>query len=116
MIDNGNLRIAYFSMEIALDPSIATYSGGLGVSAGDMLRPAVDLGVLTAAVTRIHCKGTSANTSMNKGTRQMRLTFGGASAERIRRTRSHGRDLAQVRIKIQGLAALDTLQVAPRCI
>lgn len=27
--------VAYFPMEIALDPSMPTYSGGLGVSAGD---------------------------------------------------------------------------------
>ena len=31
-------RIAYFSMEIALDPKIPTYSGGLGMLAGDTLR------------------------------------------------------------------------------
>ena len=30
--------VAYFSMEIALDPGMPTYSGGLGVLAGDMLR------------------------------------------------------------------------------
>jgi len=31
-------RIAYFSMEIALDPAMPTYSGGLGILAGDTLR------------------------------------------------------------------------------
>ena len=35
-------RIAYFTMEIALQSSIPTYSGGLGVLAGDMVRSAVD--------------------------------------------------------------------------
>ncbi len=34
--------VAYFSMEIALDPALPTYSGGLGVLAGDMLRAAAD--------------------------------------------------------------------------
>jgi starch phosphorylase len=33
-------RIAYFSMEIALDPAMPTYSGGLGVLTGDTLRAA----------------------------------------------------------------------------
>jgi starch phosphorylase len=31
-------RIAYFSMEIALDPLMPTHSGGLGILAGDTLR------------------------------------------------------------------------------
>ena len=29
--------VAYFSMEIALDPGMPTYSGGLGVLAGDTI-------------------------------------------------------------------------------
>ena len=36
-------RVAYFSMEIALDSAMPGYSGGLGVLAGDMLRSAADL-------------------------------------------------------------------------
>ncbi|MCU1340591.1 MAG: hypothetical protein JWN92_14, partial [Candidatus Acidoferrum typicum] len=28
-------KIAYFSMEIALDPGIPSYGGGLGILAGD---------------------------------------------------------------------------------
>jgi len=36
-------RIAYFSMEIALRPDMHTYSGGLGVLAGDTARSAADL-------------------------------------------------------------------------
>jgi len=36
-------RIAYFSMEIALRPEIHTYSGGLGVLAGDTARSCADL-------------------------------------------------------------------------
>lgn len=35
---NTNRSIAYFSMEIALAPEIPTYSGGLGVLAGDTIR------------------------------------------------------------------------------
>jgi glycogen phosphorylase len=49
--------VAYFSMEIALLPSIPTYSGGLGVLAGDTLRSAADLGLPLAAVTLLHRKG-----------------------------------------------------------
>ncbi|MBK6008883.1 alpha-glucan family phosphorylase [Ramlibacter ginsenosidimutans] len=44
-------RIAYFSMEIALEDGIPTYSGGLGVLAGDLLRSASDLGVPMVGVT-----------------------------------------------------------------
>ena len=36
-------NIAYFTMEIALRPEIRTYSGGLGVLAGDTARSAADL-------------------------------------------------------------------------
>jgi len=55
----GNARghAAYFSMEIAILPNMPTYSGGLGVLAGDTLRSAADLGVPLAAVTLAHRKG-----------------------------------------------------------
>ncbi|WP_188899621.1 alpha-glucan family phosphorylase [Caldovatus sediminis] len=36
-------RVAYFTMEIALRPEMHTYSGGLGVLAGDTARAAADL-------------------------------------------------------------------------
>jgi glucan phosphorylase len=36
-------RIAYFTMEIALRNEMNTYSGGLGVLAGDTMRSAADL-------------------------------------------------------------------------
>lgn len=38
-----NHRIAYLSLEIALDKKFSTYAGGLGVLAGDFLRSAADL-------------------------------------------------------------------------
>jgi starch phosphorylase len=44
-------------MEIALEGSIPTYSGGLGVLAGDTLRAAADLGVPVVGVTLVHRKG-----------------------------------------------------------
>lgn len=43
--------VAYFSMEIGVDPSIPTYSGGLGMLAGDSIRSAADLGLPMVAVT-----------------------------------------------------------------
>jgi starch phosphorylase len=44
-------RVAYFSMEIALRNDIPTYSGGLGVLAGDTIRTAADLDLPMVAVT-----------------------------------------------------------------
>jgi starch phosphorylase len=49
--------IAYFSMEIGLDTAIPTYSGGLGVLAGDTLRAAADMGLPMVAVTLLHRQG-----------------------------------------------------------
>ena len=49
--------VAYFSMEIAITPEMPTYSGGLGVLAGDTMRSAADLGLGLCAVTLLHRKG-----------------------------------------------------------
>jgi len=51
------LRVAYFSMEIALENDVPTYSGGLGVLAGDTLRAAADIGVPMVAVTLVSRAG-----------------------------------------------------------
>ena len=50
-------RIAYFSMEVAVNPEMPTYSGGLGVLAGDTLRSAADLRVPMVGVTLLSGKG-----------------------------------------------------------
>jgi len=50
-------RVAYFSMEIAMENNIPTYSGGLGVLAGDTLRAAADIGVPMVAVTLVSRAG-----------------------------------------------------------
>lgn len=50
-------QIAYFSMEIALQAGMPTYSGGLGVLAGDTVRSAADLKVPMLAVTLLYRKG-----------------------------------------------------------
>jgi starch phosphorylase len=44
-------------MEIAINPAMPTYSGGLGMLAGDTLRSAADLGIPLAAFTLLHRKG-----------------------------------------------------------
>jgi len=49
--------VAYFSMEIGLEPSMPTYAGGLGVLAGDTIRSAADLEVPMVAVTLLHRHG-----------------------------------------------------------
>jgi starch phosphorylase len=49
--------VAYFSMEIGLDPAMPTYSGGLGILAGDTLRAAADLAIPIIGVTLLHGKG-----------------------------------------------------------
>jgi len=50
-------RIGYFSMEIALKSEIPTYSGGLGVLAGDTVRSAADLRIPMVAVSLVSRKG-----------------------------------------------------------
>ena len=53
----GVRAVADFSMEIALESSIPTHAGGLGVLAGDTVRAAADLGVPMLAVSLVHRKG-----------------------------------------------------------
>jgi glycogen phosphorylase len=50
-------KLAYFSMEVGVDPRIPTYSGGLGVLAGDTLRQAADLHVPMVGVTLLQRRG-----------------------------------------------------------
>lgn len=50
-------RIAYFSMEIALRKEIPTYSGGLGVLAGDTMRSAADLELPLVTVSLVSRAG-----------------------------------------------------------
>ncbi|GLI53333.1 alpha-glucan family phosphorylase [Thermodesulfovibrio yellowstonii] len=50
-------RIAYFSMEIGIIPEMHTYSGGLGILAGDTLKSAADLRIPMVGITLIHRMG-----------------------------------------------------------
>ena len=54
---DSDVGVAYFSMEIGLEPTIPTYAGGLGVLAGDTLRSAADMGMPMVAVTLLARKG-----------------------------------------------------------
>lgn len=64
--------VGYFSMEIGLCPEIPTYSGGLGVLAGDILKSAADLGVPMVGVTLLYKRGYFAQ-KMNEAGRQTEL-------------------------------------------
>ena len=55
-MNNGDI-VAYFSMEMALERGMPTYSGGLGILAGDTIRAAADLKVPMVAVLLLHRKG-----------------------------------------------------------
>jgi glycogen phosphorylase len=56
-MESDEKSIAYFSMEIDLEAGMPTYSGGLGVLAGDTIRAAADLKVPLIGVTLLHRKG-----------------------------------------------------------
>lgn len=56
-MDKKNYKIAYFSMEIALEDGLKTYSGGLGVLAGDILRSASDINLPMVGVTLLSKEG-----------------------------------------------------------
>jgi len=53
----GKPKIAYFSMEIGIDGHIPTYSGGLGILAGDTLKSCADLNVPIVGITLLSEKG-----------------------------------------------------------
>ncbi len=54
---NAREVIAYFSMEFAFTESLPTYSGGLGVLAGDHLKSASDLGLPIVGVSLLYHEG-----------------------------------------------------------
>lgn len=57
MAKTNQRTVAYFSMEIGLEAAMPTYSGGLGVLAGDTIRAAADLKVSMVGMTLLHRKG-----------------------------------------------------------
>ena len=56
-MDNKKIEIAYFSAEIGVSSDIPTYSGGLGVLAGDHIKSAADNGMSMVAVTLLYREG-----------------------------------------------------------
>ncbi|MFT4313176.1 MAG: alpha-glucan family phosphorylase [Candidatus Woesearchaeota archaeon] len=50
-------KIAYFTMEIGLQAQIPTYSGGLGILAGDTIKSMADLSVPTVCLTLLNKQG-----------------------------------------------------------
>lgn len=56
-METASPSVAYFSMEIALEPDMPTYSGGLGALAGDTIRSAADLELPMVAVSLLYRNG-----------------------------------------------------------
>jgi starch phosphorylase len=54
---DGKPKIAYFTMEIGIDENIPTYSGGLGVLAGDTIKSCADLNVPVLGITLLSENG-----------------------------------------------------------
>lgn len=52
-----NTTIAYFSAEIGISASLPTYSGGLGVLAGDHIKAAADVGLPMVGITLFYKEG-----------------------------------------------------------
>ena len=58
------MKIGYFSMEVGLSEHIPTYSGGLGILAGDHIKSAADLNIPLMAVTVLYKAATSSKASI----------------------------------------------------
>lgn len=56
-IKKTEMKIAYFSMEIAIKNSIKSFSGGLGILAGDTLKAAADSKIPMVGVTLLNDQG-----------------------------------------------------------
>ncbi len=56
-INKNKTKIAYFSMEIALENAIKSYAGGLGVLAGDTLKSGADLKIPMLGITLLNNQG-----------------------------------------------------------
>jgi starch phosphorylase len=57
LVNSTKRIVAYFSMEIALENAMPSYSGGLGVLAGDTIRAAADLRLPMVAISLLYRKG-----------------------------------------------------------
>ncbi len=66
--------IGYFSAEIGLDPGLPTYSGGLGILAGDHLKAAADMGLEAVGVTLLYRQGQALQRLEQDGLQRERWT------------------------------------------
>ncbi len=69
-IEKDSVKIAYFSMEIALENAIKSYAGGLGVLAGDTLKSAADLKTPMLGITLLNNQGYFKQSINEKGWQQ----------------------------------------------
>jgi starch phosphorylase len=67
---DAGLKTAYFSMEFGLHESLAVYSGGLGILAGDHLKSASDLGLPLVGVGLLYRQGYFRQYLNNEGWQQ----------------------------------------------
>ncbi len=56
-LQKEKVKIAYFSMEIAIENAIKSYAGGLGVLSGDTLKSAADLKLPLLGITLLNNQG-----------------------------------------------------------
>ena len=56
-MNKKNYSVAYFSAEIGISSSLPTYSGGLGILAGDHIKAAADEGLPLCAITLLYKEG-----------------------------------------------------------
>ena len=56
-MDKKEINIAYFSAEVGISSKIPTYSGGLGVLAGDHIKASADTGLKMVAITLLYKEG-----------------------------------------------------------
>ncbi len=70
MTQTHSQKIAYFSMEVGIDAKVSTYSGGLGILAGDTLKTSADMALPYVGMTLLTRKGYFRQ-SINKQGRQI---------------------------------------------
>ena len=51
------VKVAYFSLEIGFSTNVPSYSGGLGILAGDHIKSSADLGIPLCGVTLLYREG-----------------------------------------------------------
>lgn len=66
--------IAYFSAEIGISSALPTYSGGLGILAGDHLKAAADLSLPLVGITLLYREGYGLQRLDQKGNQSFRWT------------------------------------------